>query len=244
MATLTLPKLPGKLTLRASGLAALCLATTIDIQAAAIYGAADQSCSRWTENREFGDGWQDAQEWALGYLTGINDNANVSAMPSDADAIVAGLDDYCRRNPQQSMLDAARSMTEPPGIKIAGLGSTEGELSNQSQMNEICRTSFPYEAQSAFPVRWATTADFREYSATKGWNNGMTPIEEQLALRAEQTVFTQDNRAYDQATGAISGRGTPYPGAVIYRENDARFGNRRTQVKPLCVWGPPNSALR
>ena len=230
----------------ASRLLTATLATLLSVQshAVSVYGSGNTSCTTWIDNREFGEGWEDLQEWALGYLTGINDNVNVNASAADAEAVVATLDDYCRRNPQQTLLDAARSLTEPPGIRIAGLGNSEGDLSNQAQMNEICRSSYPYEAESAFPVRWATTTDFSEYSATKGWNNGMTPIEEQLALRADRTVFTNDNRAYDQATGAISGRGTPYPGAVIYRENDARFGNRRTQVKPLCVWGPPNSALR
>jgi hypothetical protein len=226
-------------------LGALALCVTTQTQGAAVYGAGNTSCTRWIENREFGEGWAELQEWALGYLTGINDNINVSAQETDGDAVVALLDDYCRRNPQQSLLDATRTLTQPPGIRIAGLGNTEGELGNQSQMNEICRTSYPYRTEGAFPVRWATTADFREYSTSKGWNHQMTRIEEPLSLRAAHTTFTQDGRAYDQATGAISAPGSrPYPGAVLFEDNAARFGGRRFTAKPLCVWGPPNNDLR
>lgn len=218
---------------------------TTGASGAAVYGSGTDACSNWTDHRESGGDWQRGEQWVLGYLTGVTDNASATTTETDSDAAVAYLDNYCQLNPQHNLAQAARSMIQPPGISVAGLGGAEGELGNQSQMNQICRTSYPDKSYGSFPVRWATTTDFREYSSYKGWNNDMTEIDSQVALRADSTIFTGDSRAYDQATGTISGRAqNPYPGAVLITENGARFSGRRITAKPLCVWGPPNSDLR
>jgi len=225
-----------------TGLVLWCVGIT-GAQGAAVYGVGNDSCSSWIDTRESGDGWQPLEQWLLGYLSGASDNINTTATETDAAAVVSAVDNYCQINPQHSLLQAARGMSKPAGISVAGLGSTEGEIGNQTEMNRICRDTYPNLNFGSFPVRWATTSDYREFSTYKGWNNEMPLIEDQVALRAENTIFTNEDRSYDQATGAISPKGS-YPGAVVITDNNARFSGRSKTAKPVCVWGPPNSALR
>ena len=210
-----------------------------------VYGAGTDSCGTWLEDRGTDSGWREAGQWVQGYLSGTADNLKLNPRETDSDSVLIALDNYCQANPQHSVFDAARGLTTSRGIRVAGPGGTEGLVGDQAEMNRICRDSFSSKAEGSFPVRWATTADYREYSTYKGWNNHMVQIEEPVALRAEDTLFTPDGRSYDQATGAISPVGkTQFPGAVIIRTDRAYFSSRRAPAKPLCVWGTPNFELR
>ncbi len=210
-----------------------------------VYGAGTDSCGTWIEDRETESRWHQAAQWVQGYLSGTADNLNINPKETDSDSVLIWLDNYCQANPQHSVLEAARGLSASPGVRVAGPGGTEGQLGNQSEMNQICRDSYSSKADSSFPVRWATTTDFREYSTYKGWNYHMVQVEEPVALRAENTIFTPDGRSYDQATGALSPTGKlRYPGAVIMTTTNAYFGRKNTMTKPLCVWGTPNPDFR
>lgn len=216
------------------------------VRAGPIYGAGNEACSGWLDNRAFGNGWQPAQQWVLGYLSGLSDTIHSQAQATNPEALISYIDDYCRDNPSANMAAAARSLSRPPGISVAGPGSSEAELGDAAEMNRICRNTYPNRTEGAFPIRWASTDDYLEYSRSRGWGNAMPPLDEQeVALRAERTRFTQSNRAFDQATGAISQpSGQPFPAAVILRGEFALFSGRKRSVKPLCVFGPPNPQLR
>ena len=208
-------------------------------------GAGNGSCATWVENRKTNNEWHETEQWVEGYQAGTADSMSIDLKNSGSDVILVWLDNYCQANPVDSVLDAARELGSSTGVRISGPGNTEGRLSDHSEMNRICRESYPNHTGGAFPVRWATTTDFREYNTSKGWDNQMPQLEEQVALRAENTVFTADGRSYDQATGALSPAGQPlYPGAVIMSKSNSRFAGKRGQVKPLCVHGTPNTELR
>jgi hypothetical protein len=126
-----------------------------------------------------------------------------------------------------------------------GAGAGSGQLSNPTQMNAICRETYSDEEEQHGNVRWASTRDFREASNRQGW--GGDPHHraqvEKVALRAEDTIFTPDGRAYDQATGALSPPKKPrYPGAVILTTDGASFSSKKAQVVPMCVYGSPSEA--
>jgi hypothetical protein len=207
---------------------------------AAAYGSGNNACADWTQINASGDDRGIEEEWLLGYLSGISSNSNIGE--ADPDALLAGIDSYCAANPRHTIAQAARGLVLPPGIAVAGLGSSESELANQAAMNEICRNSYGNRAFGSYPVRWATTTDFKEYSTTQGWNQGMIKIDEDFALRADNTLVTSDGIAYDQATGARGRQG--FPGAVIYNSSGAFFRGKKFRARPLCVWGRPNSDLR
>lgn len=125
-----------------------------------------------------------------------------------------------------------------------GIGSSAGQISNPAEMNEICRRTFSAQEIEFGDVRWASTRDFREASNHQGWGGDPvhTPNIAQIAFRAEDTLFTPDGRAYDQATGALSpAEKTKYPGAVIVQENEAVFTARKTRANPMCVRGSPSA---
>jgi len=105
-------------------------------------------------------------------------------------------------------------------------------------MNDICRRTFSVQETDFGEVRWASTRDYREASNRQGWGGEPAHLSnfERVASRAEDTIFTHNGRAYDQATGALAPQDkNRYPGAVVIKLNEAQFVNKKTRVNPMCV---------
>jgi hypothetical protein len=129
-------------------------------------------------------------------------------------------------------------------VVFLGVGSSTGLITNTIDMNDICRRTFSVQETDFGEVRWASTRDYREASNRQGWGGEPAHLSnfERVAFRAEDTIFTQDGRAYDQATGALEPLGKKkYPGAVIVAINKASFANRNARANPMCVHGRPRA---
>ena len=75
-----------------------------------VIGAGLKSCGWWTQmRREQVDG--PAGQWVFGYLTAIADWVPAANPLSglDADAVDAWMDNYCRSNPLNQLIDAGRT---------------------------------------------------------------------------------------------------------------------------------------
>lgn len=125
-----------------------------------------------------------------------------------------------------------------------GIGSSTGQISRPIEMNEICRRTFSAQEIEFGNVRWASTRDFSEASNQQGWGGDPVHLSniDQIAFRAEDTIFTPEGRAYDQATGALAPiEKNKYPGAVIVKANEATFAAKKNRANPMCVRGSPST---
>ena len=113
-----------------------------------------------------------------------------------------------------------------------GLADEKAQLQDTWSMNNVCRMAYGIPS-----ARWASTADYEEMMGSG--NQTVKQETEDFALRAVDTIFTADKRAYDQRTGTLSPEGEyKYPGAVIVKpKGNTVFAGREKNVKPLCVSG-------
>lgn len=113
-----------------------------------------------------------------------------------------------------------------------GLGNEKVPLQDTVSMNQVCQNTY-----GAKDARWASTVDYEEMVATA--NPGIRNENENFALRAPETIFTNDNRSYDQPTGTLSPAGQfQYPGAVVVKPKGMTgFSGRESKVRPLCIGG-------
>ena len=124
-----------------------------------------------------------------------------------------------------------------------GPGSSAGKLGDLAEMHRICRETYSEEEKVHGNVRWASTTDYLQANNGQGWGgeSGHEFGLDQVALRAEHTVFTPDGRSYDEATGALSPANNPrFPGAVVITQQRAWFAGRAAVVTPMCVYGSSN----
>jgi hypothetical protein len=123
-------------------------------------------------------------------------------------------------------LEAAAALT------WLGLASEKAQLQNTWQMNNICLNTYGIAGS-----RWASTADYEELMGTG--NATVKRESEDFALRATDTIFTSDNRAFDQRTGTLSPADKyDYLGAVIVKPKGMTvFAGRKKKARPLCISG-------
>lgn len=115
-----------------------------------------------------------------------------------------------------------------------GVPDEKAQVQDTWRMNDICRRKFSQEDS-----RWASTADYEEMFGSG--NRSIKPQNRDFALRAVDTIFTYDQRGYDQRTGTLSEQNKyNYPGAVIIKpKGDSVFPGRKKEASPLCVAGKP-----
>jgi hypothetical protein len=75
-----------------------------------VIGQENVFCGRWTQAHTHRDdrSWA-MRSWVLGYLSGVN-NASPDLVPGDAGAILDWIDNYCRSNPLDPIVDAADAL--------------------------------------------------------------------------------------------------------------------------------------
>lgn len=82
---------------------------------AMIYGAGISSCGKWTRDKTHDrEAYYQNAQWVLGFLSALNKNDSVvGAKPAkqiDADGRMAFIDQYCSKNPLDSISNAALSL--------------------------------------------------------------------------------------------------------------------------------------
>jgi hypothetical protein len=95
-----------------------------------------------------------------------------------------------------------------------GVPDERAQVQDTWRMNDICR---------------------RKYSQA----DSIRQQNRDFALRAVDTIFTVDQRSFDQRTGTLSEPNKyNYPGAVIMKpKGDSSFPGRKKEASPLCVSG-------
>ena len=100
----------------------LCAAISTSARAAdpgksfTIYGAGTKSCGNWLADRKEGQAMEQVElSWALGWLSASGawlgvEHPGSYLRETDANAIAAWLDKYCRDNPLKSIADASSSL--------------------------------------------------------------------------------------------------------------------------------------
>ena len=89
-------------------------------QAQTVRGAGARPCAEWNQARVGGGRAFEAEQWALGYLSGLN--AGGAGKPSsvfrvlDERGAFAGIDAYCTRHPTEMLWNAVRSVTAAHGV--------------------------------------------------------------------------------------------------------------------------------
>lgn len=113
-----------------------------------------------------------------------------------------------------------------------GVAPERAQVQNTWKMHDICSRAY-----NRPDSRWASTADYEEMFGSG--NQTIKQESQDFALRAPDTIFTSDQRAYDQRTGTLSESGRyNYPGAVIIKpKGDSVFPTRKKEARPLCVSG-------
>jgi hypothetical protein len=88
----------------------LCL-VSVSANAKVIMGAGAASCGAWSKPRDMDDKFKNSQ-WLLGFLSGINDANNGPDFLShtDADGVIAWVDNYCRQHPLDHIVEAASKL--------------------------------------------------------------------------------------------------------------------------------------
>ena len=121
---------------------------------------------------------------------------------------------------------------EASALSWLGLAAGKAQLQDSLQMNVLCQNTYNVEGS-----RWASTADFEELIGSG--NTTVKNENEDFALRATDTIFTSDDRGYDQRTGTMSPSDKyNYLGAVIVKpKGHTVFSNREKMAKPLCIGG-------
>ncbi len=119
-----------------------------------------------------------------------------------------------------------------------GPGNEKVPLQDTVRMNQVCQDSY-----GATDARWASSLEYEEMVGTG--NSSIRNESENFALRAPETIFTNDNRSYDQPTGTLSPAGKfLYPGAVVVKPKGmTSFSGRESKVRPLCISGARHSQL-
>jgi hypothetical protein len=88
----------------------LCLVSAT-ANAKVIMGAGAASCGAWSKPRDIDDKSKNTQ-WLLGFLSGINDaNSGPDFLShTDADGVIAWVDNYCRQHPLDHIVEAASKL--------------------------------------------------------------------------------------------------------------------------------------
>jgi hypothetical protein len=69
----------------------------------------ESSCGKWTNTPTHERAL--LQRWVTGYLSGINMKSDIDFLRGrDADGLKAWIDDYCRRNPLQGIMQALHAL--------------------------------------------------------------------------------------------------------------------------------------
>ncbi len=92
------------------------LVASVSVQAYMRYGHGNKSCGEWTQIQKGGDSSAESQ-WVLGWISAAGyyavakgmDNASGALVTIDSIAIVAWIDDYCRRKPLNTVAHAAEA---------------------------------------------------------------------------------------------------------------------------------------
>ena len=92
------------------------LAASASAEAYMRYGHGNESCGEWTQIQKGSDSSAAAQ-WVLGWISAAGyyavskgmDNASGALVTIDSVAIVAWVDDYCRRKPLNTVAHAAEA---------------------------------------------------------------------------------------------------------------------------------------
>jgi hypothetical protein len=97
-------------------LAAALAASSLQAAAQTIRGAGARPCSDWVQARTGNGHDYEAEQWALGYLSGVN--ASTRSQPAfrntDEKTIFTGLDGYCGVHRQDMLWDAVKSVLATP----------------------------------------------------------------------------------------------------------------------------------
>lgn len=113
-----------------------------------------------------------------------------------------------------------------------GVPDEKAQVQDTWRMDNICRQHY-----NRPDSRWASTADYEEMFGSG--NRTIKQVNRDFALRAVDTIFTADNRAYDQRTGTLSEQNKyNYAGAIIMKpKGDSVFPARKKEASPLCISG-------
>lgn len=81
-----------------------------------VYGFGTQSCGRWTQERRSADQYvkltrAGLESWAMGFISGAG-YAGETMRNSDADAMLAWMDNYCAANPLDYVSTAAEHLIQ------------------------------------------------------------------------------------------------------------------------------------
>jgi hypothetical protein len=99
-------------------LALLPLAATLATQAAGqtIRGAGARPCADWVQARAGNGHDYEAEQWALGYMSGVNAVTKGQGIfrNTDGRTIFAGLDSYCGAHRQDMFWNAVKSVIATP----------------------------------------------------------------------------------------------------------------------------------
>lgn len=74
-----------------------------------IYGVGTDSCGAWTAARKTAN-WFDRGQWLLGYVSAVNTWATTPPRKTDAQAMLAWVDNFCQANPLKDTDDAAAAL--------------------------------------------------------------------------------------------------------------------------------------
>lgn len=91
----------------------ICIAPPLS-NAATVYGFGTHSCGQWLEERgKNSDSSRYHQVWVLGFISGtgvILEANNINQRKTDAHAVMAYVDKYCRENPLDDIQRASQTL--------------------------------------------------------------------------------------------------------------------------------------
>jgi hypothetical protein len=96
--------------------AAMLTAATVQVwsqeSSAMLIGFGTSSCGTWRQVNRASSEWFGIWNWVLGYVSGQNfaRTGNDFLKQTDADAIIAWMDDYCRSHPLEKVVTGANNL--------------------------------------------------------------------------------------------------------------------------------------
>ena len=78
-----------------------------------VFGPMGFSCGKWTNAREQTGERAQLRYWILGYLSGLNMESSTDFLRGrDIDGLIGWIDNYCRRNPLDTMVRAVHELRD------------------------------------------------------------------------------------------------------------------------------------
>ncbi|TAM14225.1 MAG: hypothetical protein EPN56_11745 [Rhodanobacter sp.] len=75
------------------------------------YGVGNGSCGEWLHDRK-SNGWFQTGEWVLGYVSAYGYYGDYQLKHVDSEAMAAWIDNYCQKNPLDSIETATQHLIE------------------------------------------------------------------------------------------------------------------------------------